>query len=83
MRRVGLSELQIRNDPLRLQLDVGYGDAVTPEPLTVLFPVLLDDLTAPTLRVYPVCTVIAEKYHAMTILGLANSRMKDFFDTPP
>ena len=36
--------------------------------------------TAPTLRVYPVYTVIAEKYQAMVILGQANSRMKDFFD---
>ena len=71
---------RIANVRCALQIDVGFGDAVTPEPKTVVFPVLLDDLTAPTLRVYPVYTVIAEKYHAMTILGLANSRMKDFFD---
>jgi Nucleotidyl transferase AbiEii toxin, Type IV TA system len=63
-----------------LQVDVGFGDAVTPEPQTAMYPVLLDDLAAPTLKVYPVYTVIAEKYHAMVILGLANSRMKDFFD---
>ena len=63
-----------------LQIDVGFGDAVTPEPQAAVFPVLLDDLAAPTLRVYPVYTVIAEKYHAMVILGMANSRMKDFFD---
>jgi hypothetical protein len=54
---------------------VGFGDAVTPEPQTVEFPILLSDLTAPTLRVYPVYTVIAEEYHAMTTLGLANSRL--------
>jgi hypothetical protein len=41
---------------------------------------LLDDFEAPTLRVYPVYTVIAEKYQAMVMLGQANSRMKDFFD---
>jgi hypothetical protein len=45
-----------------------------------VFPVLLADLHAPSLKVYPVYTVISEKYHALTILGLANSRMKDFFD---
>ena len=63
-----------------LQIDVGFGDAITPEPQTVEFPILLSDLTAPTLRVYPVYTVIAEKYHTMTTLSLANSRLKDFFD---
>ena len=41
---------------------------------------MLGNFPAPTLRVYPVYTVIAEKYQAMVILGQANSRMKDFFD---
>lgn len=63
-----------------LQIDVGFGDAVTPGPQTVAYPTLLDDFKAPTLRVYPVYTVIAEKYQAMVMLGQANSRMKDFFD---
>lgn len=63
-----------------LQVDVGFGDAVTPEPQTVRYPTLLKDFAAPALRVYPVYTVIAEKYHAMVMLGQANSRMKDFFD---
>jgi hypothetical protein len=63
-----------------LQIDVGFGDAVTPEPQTVAYPTLLSDFQAPTLRVYPVYTVIAEKYQAMVMLGQANSRMKDFFD---
>ncbi|MBI5926626.1 MAG: nucleotidyl transferase AbiEii/AbiGii toxin family protein [Aquabacterium sp.] len=63
-----------------LQIDVGFGDAVTPEAQTVVFPTLLNDFPAPTLRVYPVYTVIAEKYQAMVMLGLANSRMKDFYD---
>jgi len=71
---------RIGNARCALQIDVGFGDAVTPEPQTVVFPVLLDDMAAPTLKVYPVYTVIAEKYHAMTVLGLANTRMKDFFD---
>lgn len=63
-----------------LQIDVGFGDAVTPEPQTVDFPTLLNDFTSPKLRVCPVYTVIAEKYQAMVMLGLPNSRMKDFYD---
>ena len=63
-----------------LQIDVGFGDAVTPGPQTVAYPTLLGDFPAPTLRVYPVYTVLAEKYQAMVMLGQANSRMKDFFD---
>jgi hypothetical protein len=63
-----------------LQIDVGFGDAVTPEAATATFPTLLQDFQAPVLRVYPVYTVIAEKYHAMVMLGQANSRMKDFYD---
>lgn len=63
-----------------LQIDVGFGDAVTPRPQTMAYPTLLGDFPAPVLRVYPVYTVIAEKYQAMVMLGQANSRMKDFFD---
>ena len=59
---------------------MGFGDAVTPEPRTVTYPILLKEFQAPTLRVFPVYTVIAEKYQAMVLLGQANSRMKDFFD---
>lgn len=63
-----------------LQIDVAFGDAVTPGPQTMAYPTLLGDFPAPVLRVYPVYTVIAEKYQAMVMLGQANSRMKDFFD---
>jgi hypothetical protein len=65
---------------LPVQVDVGFGDAITPAPETVTYPTLLDDLAAPSLRAYPVYTVIAEKLHAMVVLGMNNSRMKDFFD---
>lgn len=63
-----------------LQIDVGFGDAVTLDAPSVAYPTLLPDWGSPSLRVYPVYTVIAEKYHAMVMLGLANSRMKDFYD---
>lgn len=63
-----------------LQLDVGYGDAVTPGPEEAVYPILLDDQPAPRLRVYPRATVVAEKLEAIVSLGMANSRMKDYFD---
>ena len=65
---------------LSLQVDVGFGDVVTPAPETVDYPVLLDDLPTPTLRAYSKYTVVAEKFQALCALGMANSRMKDYFD---
>ena len=65
---------------IRLQIDIGYGDVVTPEPETINYPVLLAELAVPSLRVYPKYTVVAEKFQAICVLGMANSRMKDYFD---
>ncbi len=62
------------------QVDIGFGDAVTPGPIDATYPVLLDDLPAPHLRTYPVYTVVAEKLHAIALLGMTNSRVKDYFD---
>ena len=63
-----------------VQIDVGYGDAVTPAPEIATYPVMLKDMPAPELRVYPRYSVIAEKFEAIVSLGIANSRMKDYFD---
>jgi len=63
-----------------VQIDIGFGDAVTPGPEEVQYLVVLPDFGAPKLRVYPRYTVVAEKLEAMTTLGIANSRMKDYFD---
>jgi hypothetical protein len=63
-----------------VQVDVGYGDAVTPAPEMATYPVMLEDMPAPELRVYPQYSVIAEKFEAIVSLGMANSRMKDYFD---
>lgn len=65
---------------ITLQVDIGFGDAVTPGPELVSYPVLLEDLPAPQLRSYPKYTVVAEKFHAVCLLGMANTRMKDYFD---
>lgn len=75
-------DLQGKLDGARiaLQVDIGFGDAVTPGPESVNYPVLLDDLPAPQLRTYPKYTVVAEKLHAVCLLGMANTRMKDYFD---
>lgn len=64
---------------IHLQVDVGFGDAVSPAPRETSYPTMLD-VPAPVLRAYPREAVVAEKLHAMVDLGLANSRMKDFFD---
>ncbi len=62
-----------------LQIDIGFGDAVTPEPERIEFPTLLDD-PPPQLLAYPRYTMVAEKFETMVRLGMANSRMKDFYD---
>lgn len=64
---------------IHLQVDIGYGDAVTPEPSVEKFPTLLD-MPAPVLLMYPAEAVIAEKYQALVDRGMTNSRMKDFYD---
>ncbi|MDD2816318.1 MAG: nucleotidyl transferase AbiEii/AbiGii toxin family protein [Thiotrichaceae bacterium] len=64
----------------KVQLDIGFGDAVTPAPNYEPYPVLLKDLPAPQLRTYPIYTVVSEKLHAIVLLGMGNSRMKDYFD---
>jgi len=63
----------------RLQFDVGFGDTVTPEASVVEIPSLLN-LPSPRMKIYPKETLISEKYEALVKLGIANSRMKDFYD---
>lgn len=70
---------RVTNAQVRLQVDVGFGDTITPEASAIEFPPLLD-FPAPRLRAYPRETVVAEKLEAMVQLGMANSRMKDFYD---
>jgi predicted nucleotidyltransferase component of viral defense system len=62
-----------------MQIDIGFGDAVYPEPELASFPVLLP-MEAPLIRAYPRESAIAEKFHAMVVLDIRNSRMKDFYD---
>jgi len=62
-----------------IQVDVGFGDAITPGPIEIDYPTLLD-APAPHLRAYPIETVVAEKFHALAIRGITNSRLKDYYD---
>ncbi|MCR9279337.1 MAG: nucleotidyl transferase AbiEii/AbiGii toxin family protein [Pseudomonadaceae bacterium] len=62
-----------------VSIDIGFGDALVPGDEVVDYPCMLD-FPAPRIRAYARETVIAEKFQAMVSLGLANSRMKDFYD---
>lgn len=70
---------RLENAHIPLQIDVGFGDAVTPPAAGVRYPTLLQ-FPAPELRAYRQETVIAEKFQALVALGMTNSRMKDFYD---
>jgi hypothetical protein len=63
-----------------VQVDIGYGDAVTPEAEVADYPTMLHEFPAPRLRIYPRYTVVAEKLEAIITLGMINSRLKDYFD---
>ena len=64
---------------LPIQVDIGFGDIITPGPVEIEYPALRDS-PAPHLWAYPVETVVAEKFEALVTLGIANSRLKDFYD---
>jgi hypothetical protein len=62
-----------------IQIDIGFGDIVTPAPSEANYPALLE-FPGPRLMAYPKETVVAEKLEALVKLGIANTRMKDFYD---
>jgi len=62
-----------------MQIDVGFGDIIVPEPVEVEYPAMLE-FPPPVLRAYPKETVVAEKLEALTVLGMLNSRIKDYYD---
>ncbi len=64
---------------INLQLDMGFGDVIFPEPITFNYPSLMDE-DAFEINAYSWESVIAEKFEAMVKLGDLNSRMKDFYD---
>jgi predicted nucleotidyltransferase component of viral defense system len=72
-------QAQLAGARIPMQVDIGFGDAVYPEPELASFPVLLP-MEAPLIRAYPREAAIAEKFHAMVALDIRNSRMRDFYD---
>jgi hypothetical protein len=70
---------RLENARIPMQIDIGFGDTVTPAPAETAFPVILEN-PPPVLLTYPRETVVAEKFEAMVKLGIANSRMKDIHD---
>ncbi|MBI2435752.1 MAG: nucleotidyl transferase AbiEii/AbiGii toxin family protein, partial [Candidatus Hydrogenedentes bacterium] len=62
-----------------LQVDIGFGDVVSPGPCRISYPTLLD-FPSPSMSGYSMESVSAEKFQAMVKLGVLNSRMKDFYD---
>ena len=71
---------RLGNARCTVQIDVGYGDAITPTVEEAVCPALLEGLPARHLRVYPRASVMAEKLETIVSLGMTNSRMKDYFD---
>lgn len=69
----------IANVRIRVQFDVGIGDAITPAARIGLFPSLLD-MSEPRIKIYPKATVVAEKIETIVQRGISNSRMKDYYD---
>lgn len=64
---------------VRMQVDVGFGDVITPEPSLVNYPTLLS-FPAPRLLAYPRESVVAEKFQVMLHRGMLNSRLRDYYD---
>ena len=82
--RYGGARVTLRGDlggaRVHVVIDTGEGDVVSPRAEVVRVPVLLDAFAVPNLLCVPVETVVAEKLDALLELGLANSRLKDYFD---
>ncbi len=64
----------------RMQFDIGFGDKIVHSPVTIDFPVLLQDFSVPRLMIYTPESAIAEKFEAIVKLNYVTSRMKDFYD---
>ena len=63
-----------------MTMDIGFGDVVTPSPVNLEYPLLLEHLLVPNILAYSIETVVAEKMHAVIDLADQSSRMKDYYD---
>ena len=63
-----------------MTMDIGFGDIVTPAPVHLDYPALLEHLPSANILAYSLETVVAEKFHAVIDLADQSSRMKDYYD---
>lgn len=63
-----------------ISMDIGFGDIITPRPIELDYPLLLENLPEVNILAYSIETVIAEKMHAVIDLADNSSRMKDYYD---
>lgn len=78
--RAGIGEMpsKIKN-ALIVNIDLGIGDPVTPGPFKTETTCTLGEGSL-SWQVYPIETMLAEKIHALVVLGDTNSRSKDVYD---
>jgi len=70
---------QIASSRTPIAIDIAFGEAVYPPAIWSGYPTILGQ-AMPHIRVYPREVVVAEKAHAIVVLGLSNTRVKDFYD---
>lgn len=63
-----------------LSFDIGFGDVITPNPVTMDYPIIIEEMERPRLVAYSLETVVAEKFQTIIDKSVFNSRMKDFYD---
>lgn len=73
-------EARLGNIRIPIKVDIGFSDIISPETEEVIYPVLLKEMDSPRVRIYPLETVISEKFHAMVMLADINSRWRDYYD---
>jgi len=73
------ADAYLERSRIPVTIDIGFGDALADAARTMAYPSMLG-MDEPEIRIYPPASVIAEKFQAMVVLGIANGRMKDYFD---
>jgi hypothetical protein len=72
-------ESRMGNARISIQIDIGFGDTIVPQPVEIEYPTLLN-MPSPHIKAYPMETAVAEKFEIIVSKGILNSRMKDFYD---
>lgn len=70
---------QMEKARIPMKIDVSTGDAITPAETMYQYPLMFED-RAINIWAYPIETVLAEKIETALTRGIANTRMRDFYD---